>query len=334
MDDVLGVGEWDILVGGALLLLIIVVHQDGLAEFFTHALRPIFLRLHLIARARDDAPLRPLAPEPVPPAALTVADLTVRFGGVVAVDDVSFDVQPGEVVGLIGPNGAGKTTIIDAVTGFVKPAQAQMSLGDSPITRWSPAKRARSGLRRSFQSLELFDDVSVEENIRAGADAPTPASWLTDLFWPGRHDLPSTAVSAIHEFELEPHLHQNPDELPYGRRRLVGIARAVASGPSVIMLDEPAAGLDETESRELASLIRRLADERRMAVLLVEHDVDLVMNTCDRIVVINFGRVIAEGTPADVRANPAVRDAYLGSGDDDEELATMTAHADDPAVRT
>ena len=130
MDDVLGVGEWDILVGGAILLLIIVVQQDGIAEYVTHALRPIFLRLHLIARARDDAPLRPLAPEPVPPAALTVADLTVRFGGVVAVDDVSFDVQPGEVVGLIGPNGAGKTTIIDAVTGFVKPAQARMSLGE------------------------------------------------------------------------------------------------------------------------------------------------------------------------------------------------------------
>ena len=225
MDDVLGVGEWDILVGGAILLLIIVVQQDGIAEYVTHALRPIFLRLHLIARARDDAPLRPLAPEPVPPAALTVADLTVRFGGVVAVDDVSFDVQPGEVVGLIGPNGAGKTTIIDAVTGFVKPAQARMSLGERSIAGWSPAKRARSGLRRSFQSLELFDDVSVEENIRAGADAPTPASWLTDLFWPGRHDLPSTAVSAIQEFELGPHLRQNPDELPYGRRRLVGIAR-------------------------------------------------------------------------------------------------------------
>jgi sulfate-transporting ATPase len=279
------------------------------------------------------APLRALPPEPVPPAALTVADLTVRFGGVVAVDNVSFDVQPGEVVGLIGPNGAGKTTVIDAVTGFVKPTHAVISLGQRQISRWSPARRARSGLRRSFQSLELFDDVSIEENIRAGADAPTPLSWFTDLFWPGRHDLPSTAVSAIREFELEPHLRQNPDELPYGRRRLVGIARAVASGPSVIMLDEPAAGLDETESRELASLIRRLADERRMAVLLVEHDVDLVMSTCDRIVVISFGRVIAEGTPAEVRADPAVRDAYLGSGDAETELPAAPALTDDPAVR-
>ena len=120
-DDVLGVGEWDVLVGGLILLVIIVVHQDGIAEYVTHALRPLFRRLRLVARVREEAPLQVLPPEPVPPAALTVADLTVRFGGVVAVDDVSFDVQPGEVVGLIGPNGAGKTTIIDAVTGFVKP---------------------------------------------------------------------------------------------------------------------------------------------------------------------------------------------------------------------
>ena len=113
----------------------------------------------------------------------------------------------------------------------------------------------------------------------------------------GQHALPSTAVSAIHEFDLEPHLHELPDALPYGRRRLVGIARAVASAPSVIMLDEPAAGLDETESRELASLIRRLADDRRMGVLLVEHDVGLVMSTCDRIIVLDFGQVIAERHP-------------------------------------
>ena len=121
---------------------------------------------------------------------------------------------------------------------------------------------------------------------------------MTDLFWPGHHDLPPTAVAAVREFELEPHLDKTPEELPYGRRRLVGIARTVASGPSVVMLDEPAAGLDENESAELARLIRRLADERNMGVLLVEHDVGLVMSTCDRVVVIDFGRVIASGTPA------------------------------------
>jgi sulfate-transporting ATPase len=315
-DDVLNVGNWDALVGGVILLIIIVVHQDGIAEVVTHQMRPMFERLHLVRRPVADTKLPDRLIEPVIAGTLAVQHLTVRFGGVTAVDDVSFDVQPGEVVGLIGPNGAGKTTIIDAVTGFVKPSSGGLSLNDAPIGRWSATKRARRGLRRSFQSLELFDDVSVEDNIRAGADDDASTlSWLTDLVWPGRHDLSPTAVAAIREFDLEPYLHRVPDELPYGRRRLVGIARAVASGPSVIMLDEPAAGLDDTESRELATLIRGLADERRMAVLLVEHDVNLVMNTCDRIIVLNFGAVIATGTPAEVRDDPLVKDAYLGGGE-------------------
>ena len=154
--------------------------------------------------------------------------------------------RPGEVVGLIGPNGAGKTTLIDAVTGFVPAGERIDRARRSPHRRLNATQRARLGLRRSFQSLELFEDISVEENIRAGSDPrDSRLSWVTDLFWPGRHDLPPTAVAAVHEFELEPHLDQTPEELPYGRRRLVGIARTVASGPSVVMLDEPAAGLDE-----------------------------------------------------------------------------------------
>ncbi len=222
---------------------------------------------------------------------LAIEGLTVRFGSVVAVNDVSMEVRPGEVVGLIGPNGAGKTTLIDAVTGFVEASEGSISLDDRRIDGLNATRRARMGLRRSFQSLELFEDVSVEENIRAGSDQRASKwSWVTDLFWPGRHDLPPTAVAAVHEFELEPHLDKTPEELPYGRRRLVGIARTVAAGPSVVLLDEPAAGLDETESAELARLIRRLADERNMAVLLVEHDVGLVMSTCDRVVVIDFGQ--------------------------------------------
>ena len=154
---------------------------------------------------------------------------------------------------------------------------------------------------------------------------------MTDLFWPGRHDLPPTAVAAVREFELEPHLDETPEELPYGRRRLVGIARTVASGPSVVMLDEPAAGLDENESAELARLIRRLADERNMGVLLVEHDVGLVMSTCDRVVVIDFGRVIASGTPAEIRGDQAVRDAYLGHADEVEDVEEVT-HVTDTLI--
>ena len=318
MEDALSIARFDALVGGVIVLLIIVFNQNGLAEVASRAVRPVALKLRLISEQPTRERLARPTAESVAPITLSVKDLTVQFGGVTAVDRVSLIVHPGEVVGLIGPNGAGKTTIIDAVTGYVKPVGGEVALDDVGINSWSATKRARQGLRRSFQSLELFEDISVEDNIRVGADARDPKSWLTDLLWPGRHSLPSTAVSAIHEFDLEPFLGALPDQLPYGRRRLVGIARAVASGPSVVMLDEPAAGLDDTESRELASLIRRLANDWKMGVLLVEHDVGLVMSTCDRIVVVDFGRVIATGTPSQVRDDDAVKRAYLGNiGEED-----------------
>jgi ABC-type branched-subunit amino acid transport system ATPase component/ABC-type branched-subunit amino acid transport system permease subunit len=330
MEDILSLGDWDALVGGVLLLLIIVTHQDGVAEVVVHNMHGLFKKLRL---ARDEPPPAPLAvqaeaPARADPKTLAIRDLTVRFGGVVAVNNVNFDVNPGEVVGLIGPNGAGKTTLIDAVTGFVRPASAAITLADQRVDGWSASKRAKSGLRRSFQSLELFEDTNVEDNIRAGADTAKPISWITDLFWPRQPALPPAAITAVREFDLEHDLHRLPEELPYGRRRLTGIARAVASGPSVIMLDEPAAGLDEVESRELATLIRRLADERGMGVLLVEHDVSLVMSTCDRIVVLEFGKVIASGTPNEIRNDPAVVAAYLGEFSEEEAEGEVPAGAE------
>jgi len=223
------------------------------------------------------------------------------------------------VVGLIGPNGAGKTTIVDALTGFTKPTEGRVLLDGTAMagSAWSPARRARAGVRRSFQSLELFEDVSVAENLHAGAAEHTWLSGLRDLFWPSHPSLSPSAVSSIREFGLEGDLERVPGDLPYGRRRLVGIARAIASAPSVLLLDEPAAGLDDNETNELGDVIRRLADERGMAVLLIEHDVELVLRVCDYVVVLDFGRKIAAGTPAEVRANPAVIAAYLG-----EELPT------------
>jgi sulfate-transporting ATPase len=325
VEDWIGLeDQWDLILGSLLVFLILIVHQNGIADLVTHD-RRLWERLRLARKPAAREPLPPAEVEPVPAATLSITDLTVRFGAVVAVDGVSMQVAPGEVVGLIGPNGAGKTTLIDAVTGFVPAAGGAITFGGSPIDRLNATKRARLGLRRSFQSLELFDDVSVEENIRAGSDQlATRMSWVTDLFWPGRHALPPTAVAAVREFDLERHLDDVPDELPYGLRRLVGIARTVASGPSVVMLDEPAAGLDENESAELSQLIRRLAVERKMGVLLVEHDVNLVMSTCDRVVVIDFGRVIASGPPAEIRDDQAVRDAYLGHSTeaDAEEVTT------------
>ncbi|MDD9368560.1 MAG: ATP-binding cassette domain-containing protein [Acidimicrobiales bacterium] len=316
LEDLLDLGEWAEIVGAAFVIVILVAHQNGVADVVTHAVRPLAARLRLATPQRRAVELPDVEPEEVAPATLSVRGLTVRFGSVVAVRDVSFDVGPGEVVGLIGPNGAGKTTVIDAVTGFVKPSSGRIELDSRPIQRLSATRRAGLGLRRSFQSLELFDDLDVEDNIRAGAEqGASRASWATDLVWPGRHPLSPTAVAAVRSFDLADDLGSLPEELSYGRRRLVGIARAVASGPSIVMLDEPAAGLDEAESRELARLIRRLADERQMGILLVEHDVPLVMSTCDRIVCIDFGAVIAAGTPDEVRANEMVVAAYLGTHD-------------------
>jgi sulfate-transporting ATPase len=336
LESLFSLGRWDLFVGGCLLVVVILTHQDGIADASAHGMRSLLNRLRLARGAAKQVEAFPEAGrEPVPPMTLEVSDVTVRFGGVVAVDRAGFSVHPGEVLGLIGPNGAGKTTIIDAVTGFVRPASGTISLNEDRIEGLSASRRAKRGLRRSFQSLELFEDITVSENIHAGSDEATQLSWVVDLFKPGRHPLPTTAVTAVREFELEDDLGKLPSELPYGRRRLVGIARAVASGPSVLMLDEPAAGLDEFESRELARLIRRLADERRMAVLLVEHDVGLVMSTCDRIVVLDFGKVIATGTPAEIRDNPLVLAAYLGASEASEaaelEAAELQAAGDVPA---
>ncbi len=323
LEDWVDLGEWLTFLGGAMLILLLLVHPDGIADGTCRALRDAWDRIRA-ARVRrvKVEPLPDPVMERVPAKALEIDGLTVRFGGVIAVADASLTVAPGEVVGLIGPNGAGKTTLIDAATGFVKATAGDVRLGGESLSGKSATSRARRGLRRSFQSLELFEDITVAENIHAGADAAGRLSWLTDLFHPGKHPLPSSAVGAVRTLDLESHLAQRPSELPYGRRRLVGIARAMASGPSVLLLDEPAAGLDSSEGMELATLIRNLADDRGMAVLLVEHDVGLVMSICDRVVVLDFGRVIASGTPEEVQSDPDVIAAYLGDlGDTDAEIA-------------
>ncbi len=297
-----------LLIGGFLLLLIVVFLPDGQAEHVTRTLGSTLFR----RRARLEA-LPDVARERVRPVTLQVRGLGVRFGGVVALDGADVRVEPGRVVGLIGPNGAGKTTLIDLVAGNLRPRGGVVTLNDRPIERWSVARRARAGLGRSFQSLELFEDMTVGDNLRTAGDRRDVLSYLTDLVHPGRRPFSAVAVAAIRELELRDDLDRMPSELPFGRRRLVAIARALAAGPSVLLLDEPAAGLDEHETIELGSLIRRLADEWGMAVLLVEHDVALVTTVCDEILVLNFGKPLAFGTPAEIHANPDVVAAYLGS---------------------
>jgi sulfate-transporting ATPase len=251
--------------------------------------------------------------ERLPARTLEVHDLRVRYSGVVAVDGVSLTVAPGEVVGLIGSNGSGKTTVIDAITGFTRSAGGQVLLAGQLINRWSAARRSRAGISRSFQSLELFDELTVHDNLRTAADRRDLLAYITDLVRPATPRFAHEVSAAIEDFELADELDHVAQDLPYSRRRLLAVARAVATEPSILLLDEPAAGLGEDESNELRVLIRQLSEGWGMGILIAEHDVDLVMNVCDRIVVLDAGRVISEGAPREIQTDPAVIAAYLGT---------------------
>jgi ABC-type branched-subunit amino acid transport system ATPase component/branched-subunit amino acid ABC-type transport system permease component len=319
-----GIAKYIPLIGGISVILLVLANQNGIAKegiWQIALVRQKLSRFLPFLRVRERPPSRvPEAAdraEKVPPRTLEVRDVSVRFGGTTAVDTVSLSVQPGRVVGLIGPNGAGKTTLIDAVTGFVRRAGGTILLDGREIQGWSPFRRARSGLGRSFQSLELFEDSTVLDNLRAASDPRDLWSYVGDIFHPTNPELPGEVVSAIREFRLEDDLDRPTEDLPYGRRRLLAIARAVATQPSVLLLDEPAAGLGDIESSELANLVRRLADDWGIGVLLVEHDMNFVMSVCDEIVVLDFGRKIAEGTPAEIRNDPTVIAAYLGEAEED-----------------
>jgi ABC-type branched-subunit amino acid transport system ATPase component len=260
------------------------------------------------------------APAPrVRPTTLDVRGVTVRFGGTVALNNFSITVGPGEVVGLIGPNGAGKSTAIDAITGFVTPSAGSVSLDAQAIEGWTRERRARAGLSRSFQTLELFDDLTVLENIQAADDRRDLLGYLTALFRPGRETLGAPARAAVLDFGFERDLDRYVHELSYAQRRMLAVARSVAGGQPVLLLDEPASGLDDQQTRLLSETVRRLAVERGVAVLLIEHNVDMVLRTCDRVYALNFGEIIGAGTPAEIRANPAVIEAYLGAASESTE---------------
>jgi sulfate-transporting ATPase len=200
-------------------------------------------------------------------------------------------------------------------------AGGRLSLDGADITGWSATRRARAGLGRSFQSLELFEDSTVLDNLRVASDPRDRASYVRDLVWPVNPRLPGEVVSAIREFGLADDLDRNVEDLPYGKRRLLAIARAVATQPSVLLLDEPAAGLGDAETAELAVLVRRLAADWGMSVLLVEHDMNFVMSVCDDLVVLDFGRQIAAGPPEVIRRDPRVVAAYLGEEEADHAEA-------------
>ncbi len=233
------------------------------------------------------------------PLRLELHEVTVRYGGVTAVDGVSFSVEAGTVVGLIGPNGAGKTTLVDAVTGFA-PSSGSVVLAGEALDGLRPHERAHRGLGRTFQAIELYDDLSVRENVVVGQAAAR-----------ARGDEPPEVGDVLSNLGLTPVADRHAAELSQGQRQLVAMARAMVGSPGVLLLDEPAGGLDSTESIWLGERIRAVADSG-VAVLLIDHDMHLVLGLCDQIQVLDFGRLIASGTPEEIRGDPAVAAAYLG----------------------
>jgi branched-chain amino acid transport system ATP-binding protein len=256
--------------------------------------------------------------QPTVPPRLALHEIDVRFGGIKALHQVSFTAAAGEVLGIIGPNGAGKTTLFDVVAGVRPPTQGRVLLEGRDVTRTSSAARARSGLRRTFQRVQTFGWLSVEDNVLAATEwRGGSGGFLADtVFWPGRRRLERMRRRQVRDTLAACGLEGVRDELagslPIGVARLVELARAIVDEPTVLLLDEPASGLDDAEIDRLAGQIHRLRDETRCAVLLVEHNAGFVMDLSDHVVVLAQGQVLTKGLPAEVQRNQAVRDAYLG----------------------
>jgi branched-chain amino acid transport system ATP-binding protein len=233
---------------------------------------------------------------------LVARDINVSFGGLKVIRDVSLTMRKGEILGLIGPNGAGKTTFVNVLSGFQRPNSGSVSMNGSTITTWAPERRARAGLTRTFQAVRLFKELSVLDNVQVGALA---------MGW-SRAEARLSALDVLEETDLAGQAGQVADTLPYGLERRVGIARALVMKPEFVMMDEPAAGLNEAEADEFMALIRKIRDKYGCGVLVVEHNMQLVYNLCERVQVLLSGSTLVEGTPKEVWAHDEVHQAYLG----------------------
>ncbi|MEW6388790.1 MAG: ABC transporter ATP-binding protein [Thermodesulfobacteriota bacterium] len=258
---------------------------------------------------------------------LEVRDLSHRFGGLAAVSDFSLQVRTGELVGLIGPNGAGKTTIFNLITGVFRIFQGRVIFQGQDITEWPSHRITAAGIARTFQNIRLFKELSALDNVRLGAFARHNYSLWDALGW-GRsfrreeRHWTDVAFKLLDRFNLTRYADTPARNLPYGEQRRLEIARALISGPQLLLLDEPAAGMNDAETEELIRLIREVQEEFSLTILLIEHQMRVVLNLCQRITVLDFGETIAEGPPQAIQNHPAVLEAYLGREDDLEPEET------------
>ena len=248
---------------------------------------------------------------------LTAENVTMRFGGVTAVSDLSLKVDEGSIVGVIGPNGAGKTTLFNVLSGFYTPQEGDVRFAGKSIRGRKPFEICRMGMARTFQNIRLSPHMSVLENVMVGCHVRRRCPWWMaplglPMYYKEEKAITEKARDLVEHLNLAEYMDEKAGSLPYGAQRRLEILRALASNPCLLLLDEPAAGMNPSETAELMENIRKIRDTFQIAVMLIEHDMNLVMNICEGICVLNFGRVIAKGSPEEIQSNPVVIEAYLG----------------------